>query len=185
MHVGNPVERIFWGRLPLASATSTFYFQKATVIQQLVHEMKYKNNKEIGIYLGQLMGRAIVNSNRFMDIDALIPLPLFADKERKRGYNQAQLLCEGVASILKLPVITNNVIRKHFTETQTRKGRRERWENVAESFFIKDPDALGGKHLMIVDDVVTTGATLEACGTIILKQANCRLSLSTLAIATI
>ncbi len=184
MHAANPVERIFWGRLPVTSAMAAFYFSKGSVMQGLIHELKYKNNKDIGLYLGKLIGEAICSSNNFMDVDALVPLPLFAAKERKRGYNQATLLCNGMAEILKIPVITGNIIRKHSTETQTRKGRTERWENVAGSFFINDSADLQGRHLLLVDDVITTGATLEACGTKVMESANCRLSIAALAIAT-
>lgn len=183
-HAGNPVERMFWGRLPLTSAMAAFYFSKGSVIQNLIHELKYKSNKEIGIYLGKLIGESISLSNRFLDLDALVPLPLYAEKERQRGYNQAAVLCEGIAEVLHLPVITGNIIRKHATESQTRKRRTERWENVAKSFFITDPGNLAGRNLLLVDDVITTGATLEACGCRIMESSDCTLSVATLAIAT-
>jgi len=179
----NPVEKYFWGRLPLAAAHSEFYFSKEFLIQHLIHELKYKGNTEIGSYLGELMGRSLLTSSRFNSIDALIPLPLYADKERKRGYNQATVICNGMSSVMNVPVLNNHVIRRHATETQTRKHRTERWENVKESFMITNNDALRNKHLLLVDDVVTTGATLEACGHVLLQAQPLKLSIATLAYA--
>lgn len=131
--------------------------------------------------MGELMGKSMLNSNRFNNIDALIPLPLYADKERRRGFNQAAVIANGVSAIMNIPIITGNIIRQRPTETQTRKHRTERWENVAGSFAIKNPAALTGKHLLLVDDVVTTGATLEACGNMILRINEVKLSIATIA----
>jgi ComF family protein len=184
VHANNPVEKIFWGRLPLISASSEFYFAKGTIIQHLIHEFKYRGNKDIGVYLGNLMGSSFINTNRFNKIDALIPLPLYADKERKRGFNQAAILCMGMSEIMNIPAINGNVIRRRFTETQTKKHRVQRWQNVEGSFRINDTSQLQGKHLLLVDDVVTTGATLEACGREILDIGNVQLSVATLAYAS-
>lgn len=183
MHAGNPVEKIFWGRIPLVAAHSEFYFAKESVIQQLIHLLKYKGNQEVGIYLGELMGKSVLNSNRFKNIDYLIPLPLYPDKERKRGYNQAAVICNGMSVIINVPVLTGNVIRQRYTETQTKKHRRERWENVADSFVVKDKEKLCGKNVLLVDDVITTGATLEACGHAIMQATGVKLSVATLATA--
>lgn len=184
MHAGNPVEKIFWGRLAIRAAMSECYFTKGTLIQTLIHQFKYKGNTDIGKYLGKLMGKSLVNTNRFPPIDVLIPLPLFADKEFKRGYNQATVLCNGIAEVTNIRVVINNVVRKRFTETQTKKHRTERWQNVEGSFEITDERELKGKHILLVDDVVTTGATLEACGAEILKVEGTQLSIATLAYAT-
>jgi len=184
VHANNPVEKIFWGRLPLASAMSEFYFAKGTVIQHLVHEFKYKGNKDVGMYLGAMMGSSFMSNNRISNIDALVPLPLYADKEHKRGFNQSAILCNGISEVMNIPVITGNVIRKRFTNTQTKKHRAERWENVQGSFEIKNSSQLNGKHILLVDDVVTTGATLEACGREILNINDVRLSVATLAYAS-
>ena len=178
---GNPIEKYFWGRLPLMAAHSEFFFTKDSLIQHLVHQLKYRNNKKIGFYLGELTGKTLKKSSRFDHIDALIPIPLFADKEQQRGYNQAALICHGMASVMNLPVITGNIIRQKITESQTRKHRAERWENVQGSFKATDQSALAGKHILLVDDVVTTGATLEACGKVILQAGKVNLSIATLA----
>ena len=184
MHTGNPVEKIFWGRLALTAAMSEFYFAKGTLIQTLIHAFKYNSNIDIGMYLGAMMGSSLLSNNRFTKIDALVPLPLFADKEFKRGYNQATILCKGISEVTNIPVLINNVVRKRFTETQTKKHRTERWENVESSFEINHPKEIKGKHVLLVDDVVTTGATLEACGAEILKVEGARLSIATLAYAS-
>jgi ComF family protein len=153
-------------------------------LQQLIHLFKYRGNQEIGFYLGELMGRSLIESHRFKMIDYLIPLPLFPDKEQKRGYNQAAVICRGMSGIMGVPVLAGNVTRKRFTETQTKKHRAERWENVAGSFMINDKEKLQGKNVLLVDDVVTTGATLEACGHCILQAGNVKLSIAALAMAT-
>lgn len=179
----NPVEKYFWGRIPLTAAYSQFYFSKEFLIQHLIHQLKYKGDTEIGFYLGELMGTTLLNSNRFSSIDALIPLPLYADKEHKRGFNQATVICNGISAVMNVPVLNGAVIRQHATETQTRKHRTERWENVKDSFKVAKPNELNGKNLLLVDDVVTTGATLEACGNIILSATDATLSIATLAYA--
>lgn len=179
----NPVEKYFWGRIPITAAYTQFYFSKEFLIQHLIHQLKYRGDTNIGFYLGEIMGKTLLESNRFKSIDTLIPLPLYADKEHKRGYNQAAVICNGMSAIMNVPVLNEAVIRQHATETQTRKHRTERWENVKESFKVIKQHELTGKHLLLVDDVVTTGATLEACGNIILQQPNVKLSIATLAYA--
>ncbi len=183
-HAGNPIEKIFWGRVPLVAAHSEFYFSKESLIQHIIHQLKYKGNQDIGIYLGEILGRSLLNSNRFSGIDYLIPLPLYADKERKRGYNQAAVICRGMSGVMNVPVLTGNVTRQRYTETQTKKHRTERWENVADSFIVNDMEGLKGKNVLLIDDVITTGATLEACGQSILQATDVRLSVAALAMAT-
>ena len=182
-HADNPVEKIFWGRIPVTSCMSEFYFSKDSIIQNLIHEFKYKGNKNLGLYLGKIIGKTMFRSNRFSDIDFLIPLPLFIEKEFKRGFNQSSILCSGIKEIMNIPVITKNVVRIIHTETQTKKGRIQRWENVEKSFSVIDPAMLKGKHILLVDDVITTGATIEACGREILKIEGVRLSIASLAIS--
>lgn len=179
----NPIEKYFWGRLGLEAATSQFYFTKEFLIQQLIHRLKYRGDTGIGVYLGEIMGHSLLKTGRFNTIDALIPLPMFADKEHKRGYNQATVICNGLSAIMNVPVLSNAVMRRHATETQTRKDRTGRWDNVKSSFAVAHKNELRGKHLLLVDDVVTTGATLEACGTTILEVEAVKLSIATLAYA--
>jgi ComF family protein len=181
IHPNNPIEKIFWGRIPVAAAHSQFYFAKESLIQHLIHQLKYKNNTAIGFYLGELMGNTLVQSDRFNTIDYLVPLPLYADKEKKRGYNQATIICNGLSAAMQVSVLTGNVNRQRFTATQTRKHRIERWENVEGSFIINNPDALKGKRILLVDDVITTGATLEACGSILAQIEGLQLYIASLA----
>ncbi|MEO5501863.1 MAG: phosphoribosyltransferase family protein [Ginsengibacter sp.] len=183
-HASNPMEKIFWGRIPVTAAMSELWFSKASLTQNLIHEFKYKGNKEVGKFLGRMMGKSLKESNRFNDIDLLIPLPLFEKKEKKRGYNQSLILCEGIKEIMDVPLMIGNVQRKIATSTQTRKGRKERWENVSDSFNISNPEDLAGKRILLVDDVITTGATLEACGAELLKIKSTQLYIASLALAT-
>jgi ComF family protein len=178
---GNPVEKIFWGRLPIACATSFLYFTKSSLLQHLVHQFKYNGKSEIGQYIGRSMGEVLREASRFEAIDALVPLPLYAARERKRGYNQSGVLCDGIAEILQVPVLKNVITRKSATETQTRKGRSERWTNIAGRFELLHPEAVQGKHVLLVDDVITTGATLEACGQELINTGNTKLSIFTMA----
>lgn len=134
--------------------------------------------------MGELMGKSLLDSNRFTNIDYLVPLPLYPDKERKRGYNQAAVICQGMSASMNIPVSLDNVTRQRFTDTQTKKHRIERWENVAGSFNVLHKERLCDKSLLLVDDVVTTGATMEACGHAIAQSGNVKLSMATLAFAT-
>ena len=129
------------------------------------------------------MADSILNNERFQNIDLLVPLPLYKHREKKRGYNQSEVLCRGIASVLNIPVNTEAVIRQYATQTQTRKQRTQRWENVDGSFIVVDPEQLNGKHLLLVDDVLTTGATMEAFAQAIIKNCDARISIASLAMA--
>lgn len=183
-HPNNPVEKIFRGRLPVVSAAARFYFTKESLMQRLMHEFKYKGHKELGLQLGLLMGEQLRRSGRFASIDALIPLPLFPAKEKKRGYNQAAILCYGIQRSLQIPVWDHVITRTRHTDTQTKKGRMERWLNIEGKFLLRRPDMVSNKHILLVDDVITTGATLESCGAEMLKTENTRVSIATLCIAS-
>jgi ComF family protein len=163
LRAGNPVERIFWGRLPIAQAAGIFYLTKDSMLERLMYQLKYKGKKDVGTYCGTMIGHAIRETS-FAHADALVPLPLFPAKERKRGYNQSALICEGISSVIEKPVWKQAIQRITGTQTQTQKNRIERWENMQGRFNISDAAALSGKHVLLVDDVITTGATLEACG---------------------
>ena len=158
------------------------YFSKDSVLQNLLHQFKYKGKKEIGFYFWQNDGECYFEIRTDLrNIDALIPLPLFPSKEKKRGYNQAMILCEGMSEILHLPILKNAVIRTTATETQTKKNRIERWQNIDGKFEVKDFTSLQNKHVLLVDDVITTGATLEACAMELLGAENLKVSIATLA----
>ncbi len=177
----NPVEKTFFGRLKLESAGAAFYFTKDSLVQNLVTELKYHGNKEIGSYLGKLTALEMQKTDRFNSVDCLIPLPLNEKKLFRRGYNQAAVIAEGMASVLNIPVIDKVVKRKLFTETQTKKDRISRWQSMQDVFEVTDSAILENKHVLLVDDIVTTGATLEACGNTMLQIPNLKLSIATVA----
>jgi ComF family protein len=183
MHSNNPVEKLFWGRLPIVHGTAQYYFSKESLVQRLMHGFKYKGNKELGHFLGKLMGHQLVQSNHFSYLDVIIPLPLFPSKEKRRGFNQATILCEGISEVLQIPVLKNVVRRTVFTESQTKKNRLERWQNMEGRFEVVNAEAVKGRKVLLVDDVVTTGATLEACGHVLL-EADAQLSIAALCFAS-
>ena len=177
----NPVEKVFWGRTDIVSASSLLYFTKDSSLQNAMHQFKYKSKKEIGFYFGRMMGKSLMESNRFKNIDAIIPLPLFISKEKKRGYNQSTILSEGISDVIGEKVFTNVVIRSLATETQTKKNRIDRWINIEGKFELKNEEILQNKHVLLVDDIITTGATLEACAAILQNINNIQISIATLA----
>jgi ComF family protein len=184
-YADNPVEKTFWGRIPVTNAMSYLYFNKNSIVQQLMHQFKYKGNQDIGIYFGRKMGVAIQESDRLQPPDFLVPLPLHHLRQRKRGYNQAEVLCRGMSESLGIPVLEKAVTRESRTETQTHKNRESRWQNMDGRFTLKDPEALINKHIVLVDDVITTGATLEACGHELRKASGLVLSIATLAYTSV
>jgi len=181
LHAGNPVEKDFWGRININAATALCHFTTGTLIQQLLHQLKYKGHQELGYFLGRLMAASLQQCDRFDGVDVLVPLPLFASRLRKRGYNQSALLCQGMSGVLSVPVLEDAMVRLSATDTQTQKNRIQRWKNMEDRFSVLSPEALAGKHVLLVDDVITTGATLEACGQQLLKMENIKLSIAALA----
>ena len=179
----NPIFQIFMGRANITLATSFCRFDKGGRLQHILHELKYKGNCEAGHKMGLLFGYDLMQSELFHDIDAIIPVPLHPRKEKKRGYNQSTEICKGLSESMNKPMMTGNLIRVVHTSTQTRKGRFERWENVSGIFKVSKPGLLIGKHVLIVDDVITTGATLEACCEPLLRVAGAKVSIATVACA--
>ena len=179
----NPVFQIFIGRVNVALATSFCRFDKGGRLQHLLHQLKYNGNCQVGVKMGILFGYDLIQTSLYKDIDAIIPVPLHPKKEKKRGYNQSIEICKGLSESMQKPLITGNLVREVHTASQTRKSRFERWENVNGIFNVKNGAVLEGKHLLLVDDVVTTGATLEACCEPLLKIPGVRVSVATLASA--
>jgi ComF family protein len=177
----NALEKLFWGRVPFERAYSFMYFKKGGTVQRLLHELKYKGNKDLGEFLGSMMGETIIEAKE--KIDAVVAVPLHRLKLRKRGYNQSDFIAKGLSGRLNVPDISASVKRRKFTETQTRKSRFERWENVADVFVLDEEKALENRHVLLVDDVITTGATIEACAQSLLKVAGCRVSVASIAMA--
>jgi ComF family protein len=177
----NPVEKIFYGRIKIETAGSGFYFTKHSLLQHLIIQLKYRGNKDVGFCLGKLLGYQLLETERFNNVDAIIPLPLNPKKERKRGYNQATIIADGISSVWYKPILKNAVQRTVFTETQTHKDRISRWQTMEGVFATDDRSSLEGKHILLIDDIVTTGATLEACGEKILQVPETKLSIATIA----
>lgn len=177
---GNPIEQIFWGRIPINHATAFYFFQKGSKYQRLIHQLKYKNRPDIGIELGKHFAADLTTEQKFNAIDYIIPVPLHKKKKHLRGYNQSEMIGKGLAELLPAELDTRSLIRKTFTKTQTKKGRFERWENVSSVFKVTHPDKLQGKHVLLVDDILTTGATLEACAQTLLEIEGIKISIATL-----
>jgi ComF family protein len=173
----NPVEKLFYGRAAIQHAGSAYYFTKDSLLQHLLIQLKYKGNKEAGYFLGRMMGLALAQSEHFSTVDVLVPLPLNHKKEQMRGYNQAALLCEGIHEVWRKPVLPHAVTRTRFTETQTRQNRVSRWQNMEGVFAVNEPALLQHKHILLIDDVITTGATLEACSSSLLAVDGVRVSI--------
>lgn len=183
-HADNPVAQAFWGRVNIEHACAYFFFAKGSKYRPLLHKLKYKGKPEIGVFLGNEFGLVLKDSELYHDIDFVVPVPLHPKKLRIRGYNQAEVIADGMAKGLNTKVSTTHLLRNEFTETQTRKTRAERVLNVAQAFTLNNTSEVEGKHLLLVDDVVTTGATLEACAQRLLEIPNCRVSIAALAYAS-
>ncbi|HVI47694.1 MAG TPA: hypothetical protein VM802_22675 [Chitinophaga sp.] len=179
---GNPVANIFRGRVQIKHAMAAYYYSQSSGMQHLVHSFKYRQRKDIALWLGRQIGYMLQESPWISEIDMLAPVPLFPSKERSRGYNQATLLANGIAHIIKKPVLSKALTRLQFTRTQTRQGRTDRWQNVA-TVFSADPRVVTGRHILLTDDVITTGATTEACSQALL-DAGASVSVCSLAYTT-
>lgn len=176
----NEVAQMFWGRVKVENATSFLYFQKKSKVQRLLHKLKYKGEKEIGEFLGRSIGNEL-KGTAFNDGDIIIPLPLHPKKQKIRGYNQSEMIALGLGKALGKKIETGVLIRKIANSTQTRKHRYERWLNVEEVFEVVNHEKIANKHVLLVDDVVTTGATLEASAGELLKAENTKVSIITVA----
>ena len=159
----NPMMQSFYGRVNLHAATACFFFAKSGKVQHLIHELKYKGNKEAGLFLGHQIGESIKDAPLFQGIDLLIPVPLHPKRERKRGYNQSLLIANGISEATGIPIGEHYLVRTVYNETQTHKNAEERYHNVQGIFETRFAEELKGKHVLLVDDVLTTGATLESC----------------------
>lgn len=181
----NIVAQIFWGRFPLESAGAFYFFRKGGKVQHLLHQFKYKNSPEIGVRIGQLYGMDLKNSGCPIP-DLIIPIPLHPKKEIIRGYNQSERFAEGLSQSLNIPVDTTNFIRNTFTETQTKKSRFDRWNNVKDIFICVNPELFRDKHILLVDDVITTGSTIESSAQKLLSYGdlNLKISIASMAVAS-
>lgn len=181
----NMVYQKLYGRFAFENACSFLFFTKSGISQQLIHQFKYKSRKDIPEYLGKLFGDALMESNWIKEIDYLISVPIHKQKRNIRGYNQSEIIANGMGESLQIPILRDVLIKYKHTSSQTKKTHQERIENVKDVFEIKNKNILVGKHILLIDDVLTTGATIESCATTILKIKETKISIATLALAEI
>lgn len=180
----NPFTIRFWGRLPLHAGAAMFLFTKESRVQHLLHNLKYNGQWQIGVELGRKYGWMLGASKDFRKADVIVPVPLHEVKEWERGYNQSAMFAKGLSETMGISHAPSALFRTTYTATQTHKSRLERLENVRDAFEVRQREALAGKHILLVDDVLTTGSTLEACALKILEIPGTTVSMATLAIAS-
>jgi len=179
----NPVEKVFQVRIDVAFATSLLYFSRSTKTQNILHQIKYNNRKQLAIYLGNLLGERIKSTHEQLNFDVIIPVPLHPKKLQIRGYNQSSYIAKGIAEVLNIPIAEHIIKRKINTAPQTKKTRVERWQNINNAFELNKKIKLNYNHILLVDDVLTTGATIEACANSLNSKQNLKISVATLAMA--
>jgi ComF family protein len=172
----NVMAKLFWGQIAIEKATALFYYEPHAETANILYELKYKNHPEIGVVMGRMIAKELMRSGMFEGIDAIVPVPLARKRERERGYNQSLELAKGVSEVTGLPIYNKVVKRTKFMGSQTQRGRWERNENVEHVFELVDGDSINGKHLLLIDDVVTTGATIIACAQKMQKASNVKIS---------
>ena len=182
-HSDNPLAQIFYGQMPFNAVMAEFFFSKTGKVQHLIHGLKYHHCRENGIFLGQEIGKSLLQAPDYQGIDFIVPIPLHPKKEKIRGYNQSHVIAEGISEIMNIPIAENCLVRRVFTDTQTKKSREDRWQNVKDIFEVKNPEKLKGKHVLLVDDVLTTGATLLSAGKSLLQVEGIKISVATAACA--
>lgn len=179
----NQLEVFFAGRFPFVRMASFAYFAKGGNIQKIIHEIKYKNNPQLAIYIGYLCGKEITKSNFFGNIDFIVPIPLHHKRMKQRGYNQALMLSNGISKVSGCKINGDNLVRVINNPSQTKNSRFERWKNTEGIFAVKDKSIFEGKHILLVDDVITTGSTIEVCAKLILSCPTAKISIFTVGLA--
>ena len=181
----NLLEQLFWGRCLIEKAAAFSFYNKGSRIRNLIHHLKYKGIKEIGYELGRIYGLSLISSDFMSDIDLIIPVPLHPSRIRTRGFNQSEIISSGIADIAGLQLNTDSLVRIASSSTQTKRSRYERWTNVEGIFCVTDPEVIRNKHILLVDDVITTGSTIESCSHELLKIEGVKVSVVALAFAII
>ncbi|TYP91806.1 ComF family protein [Sphingobacterium allocomposti] len=182
LYPDNEAFRRLVGKVDIEAAAAYLSFRKSSLVQAMVHKLKYRGIHEIGTYFGRCFGSQLAQSFTFSELDLVVPVPIYHKKRKERGYNQSDYIAEGIAQALSLPLDTKNLIRNVHTESQTGKERLERYENVEAIFTCRAPEAFSGKHILLVDDVLTTGATVASAARTLIEQCGCRVSVAVLAL---
>ena len=175
------IEQAFWGKIDIERATSFIYYRKGSPYNALMHRLKYKDAPEVGTRLAVMAAKELLNDGFFDGVTRIVPLPLSRKKLRQRGYNQSEYIAKGLSEVTGIPVDTRLVKRDIPNETQTHKNRDERWENVKDIFSANTYHTLENEHILLVDDILTTGATLCSCAKTLQESCGCRISIFTLA----
>jgi ComF family protein len=178
----NPIDRIFYGRIVVKKASSFLFFTENSVVQQIIHHLKYRNQKQIGSFLGKWYGQILKNDAALPKIDAVVPVPLHPRKLKKRGYNQVDLFAIELALHLNAEYIPDALIKTANTKTQTTKGRIGRWQSNKALFTLSNADAIKNKNVLLVDDVITSGATMETCAKTLLEAEGIIIYLTSMAV---
>jgi ComF family protein len=179
----NASARVFWGRIPFQGAGAGFVFGGKSRLQEIIHQLKYNSRPDAGVELGKIVGRKLVGAHPFCTAQLIIPVPLHEKRLRDRGYNQAAEFGRGLSQVLNIPLQENVLFRLRATRTQTRKTRAQRWENVSDVFALRNEAEIRCRHILLVDDVLTTGATLEAAASKLLAVQGVSVSIVTIASA--
>lgn len=179
----NAMEQLFAGKTPIEKAVGYFFYEKGNPYSNILHNIKYRNNPQLGQYVAKLFAQELLSRNIFRNIDCIIPVPLHHRKKIQRGYNQSEYIAKGFSEVFDIPVHNNIIIAHKSHESQTNKGIYERWLNTQNIFSAQDTQVLENKHVLIVDDVVTTGATLLSAALTIASVPNIKISLATLGVA--
>ena len=182
-YADNRVAKQLWGRLPLNAAMAMLYFRTGAKVQNLIHNLKYNDRTDVGVLLGNMLGERLKTATLYQDIDLVIPVPLHRKKYKSRGYNQSTFIAGGIAAQMGIGISEDHLIRNNATESQTKKSRYNRYENMRDVFKVNSPEDIIGKHILLVDDVITTGATLEACANALLAIGAIKVSIAALAFA--
>ena len=177
----NVIERLFWGRADVQMATAFLRMSRHGMVHRMIHELKYRDNQPVGEQLGKMFALELKESRRMNAFDMVVPVPLHPRKEKMRGYNQCHSIARGIQSVLECDVDTTHLVRTAFSSSQTRKGRYERWQNVGTLFEVKDADIFRDRKILLIDDVITTGATLEACAQVLNAIGGVQLAVGALA----